>query len=123
MSGKELDCYSDELLGFAIACLFSGAVSKEEFRLWCVDMFSPGDIPDFFIELAQFDGEIFQIYKTIGHVPCWEHTESEEYAIYGIAVKRGRAPSDMPVTHEAALQALEECSSVAWLFRRVFGGL
>lgn len=67
-----------------------------------------------------FDDALFKIYQPIGYVPHWEHTRGDEAALYGIAVTRGAAPFDMPITPSAALAARGKAPQISSRFRREF---
>lgn len=115
--------YSDELLAFVITCLFCDAISKEEFRDWCARALSLNGAPGFLYDLMEFDDDIFKIFKVVGHVPVWKHTEEDEYALYGVAVRRGVKPYDMPLSNDKAVAALEKSPSVGLLFCEVFDSI
>lgn len=117
---KVAGSYSDELLAFVITCLFCGAIKKQEFNSWCVQAVLLSNAPGFLYDLIEFRDEIFKIYKVIGYVPYWEHSDSDEYALYGIAVRRGFEPYDMPVSRDEALANLDTSPEVKSLFVEVF---
>lgn len=117
---NEADCYSDELIGFVITCLFCGAIKKEEFNTWCAQAVLLLDAPEYLHDLMTFDDEIFKIYKVVGYVPHWEHSDDDEHALYGIAILRGFAPYDMPLTATDALGQLDKSSDIKKIFKRVF---
>ncbi|MCQ3032004.1 hypothetical protein NLO88_15195 [Pseudomonas syringae] len=117
---NEAGCYSDQLMAFVITCLFCGALSKEEFNTWCAQAVSLREAPEYLYDLMTFDEAIFRVYKVIGYVPLWAHSESDEHALYGIAVLRGLNPCDMPLTASKALGQLEASTNIKELFNRVF---
>lgn len=120
MSLSGTSCFSDELMAFVITCLFCGAISRDELNLWCVQALSLNDAPVFLYDLMDFHDEIFKVYKVIGYVPHWEHSENDENALYGIAVRRGFEPYDMPLTPNEALACLEASPDIERLFDKVF---
>lgn len=120
MSLSETSCYNDELMAFVITCLFCGAISKDELNLWCAQALSLNDAPVFLYDLMDFHDEIFKIFKVIGYVPHWEHAEDDEHALYGIAIRRGFEPYDMPLTPDEALACLEASPDIERLFGQVF---
>ncbi|MFB3304713.1 hypothetical protein [Pseudomonas sp. AMR01] len=120
MNFKVTGYYSDELFAFVLACLFCGAIEKHEFNAWCAQAVSLSEAPDFLFDLMCFNDEIFKIYKVIGYVPHWEHSDAYEYALYGIAVRRGFEPYDMPVSPDEALANLDALPEVKSLFVEVF---
>ncbi|NNA70115.1 hypothetical protein AO268_26540 [Pseudomonas sp. ICMP 8385] len=107
-------------MAFVITCLFCGAISKEELNTWCAQALSLNKAPIFLYDLMDFHDEIFKVYKIIGYVPHWEHSEGDEYALYGIAVRRGFKPYDMPLTPSEALAHLEASPDIEGVFREVF---
>lgn len=120
MSLGETSCFSDELMAFVITCLFCGAISRDELNLWCAQALSLNSAPFFLYDLMDFHDEIFKVYKVIGYVPYWEHTEDDEHALYGIAVRRGFTPYDMPLTSDEARACLEASPGIERLFGQVF---
>lgn len=78
---EKTDRYSDELLGFVIACLFCEAISRSEFQSWCLELLGLEETPSFLYDLIEFDEPAFKIYKVIGYVPSWRHSKNEEYAL------------------------------------------
>lgn len=120
MSLSETSCFSDELMAFVITCLFCGAIRKDELNLWCAQALSLNNAPVFLYDLMDFHDEIFKVYKVIGYVPHWEHAEDDENALYGIAVRRGFEPYDMPLAPDEALACLEASPDIERLFGQVF---
>lgn len=120
MSLSETGCFSDELMAFVITCLFCGAISRDELNTWCAQVLSLDNAPVFLYDLMDFHDEIFKIYQVIGYVPHWEHAKDDEYALYGIAVRRGFEPYDMPLTPDKALACLEVRPDIQRLFGKVF---
>ena len=116
----KVDGFNDGLLAFVIACLLCTAISKDELNIWCAQALSLNNAPSYLYDLMSFQDEIFKVYKVIGYVPHWEHSDSDEYALYGIAVRRGFKTYDMPITTREALTHLEACPRVENLFREVF---
>lgn len=120
MNLSENGHFSDELMAFVITCLFCGAISRDEFNLWCAQALELNNVPVFLYDLIDFHDEIFKVYKVIGYVPHWEHAEEDEHALYGVAVRRGFAPYDMPLTSDEALACLEASPNIEQLFGQVF---
>lgn len=67
-----------------------------------------------------FNDEIFKIYTVIGYVPHWRHSESDEYALYGIGIRRGIETYGMPITPRKALAHLEASPHIESIFGKVF---
>lgn len=53
-------------------------------------------------------------------MPHWEHAKEDEYALYGIAIRRGFEPYDMPLAPDKALAYLEARPDIERLFVQVF---
>ncbi|MEE1887411.1 hypothetical protein [Pseudomonas carassii] len=107
-------------MAFVITCLICGAISKEELNFWCAGALSLDKVPVYICDLMGFQDEVFKVYKIIGFVPYWEHSDVDEYALYGIAVRRGFEPYDMPLTPSEALAHLEASPDIENSFREVF---
>ncbi|WP_325101002.1 MULTISPECIES: hypothetical protein [unclassified Pseudomonas] len=120
MNGIDLHGFNDELLAFVITCLFCSAISRDELNIWSAQALALNNAPSYLYDLMDFQDEIFKIYKVTGYVPHWEHAEGDEYALYGIAARRGFKPYDMPVTTNEALIHLEASPRIENLFREVF---
>jgi hypothetical protein len=116
----ELSDYSDELMAFVINCLFCSAISREEFNIWCAQALLLNNAPAFLYDLMGFHDELFKIYNVMGYVPNWEHAEDEEYALYGIAVRRGFKPYDIPLSPDEAVAFLQAFPDIEKLFLKVF---
>ncbi len=112
--------FSDELMAFVVTCLFCGAISRDELNTWCAQALSLDNAPVFLYDLMDFHEEIFKIFQVIGYVPHWEHAEDDEYALYGIAVRRGFEPYNMSLTPNKALAYLEATPDIEKLFCQVF---
>lgn len=67
-----------------------------------------------------FTGAISGIYKPLGFVPSWKHTESDTVALYGIAMLRGRTRYEWPVDANTALDAITNRPDIATRFRETF---
>ena len=104
---NESGYFSDELMAFVLTCLFCETISRDEFNAWCAQASSLNAAPAFLYDLMDF-------------VPCWEHEKNDEYALYGIAVRRGFEPFDMPVTPSEALDSLKASPNIELLFGQVF---
>jgi len=117
---NESGYFSDELMAFVLTCLFCEAISRDEFNAWCAQASSLNAAPAFLYDLMGFHDEIFKVYRVVGYVPCWEHEKNDEYALYGIAVRRGFESFDMPVTPSEALDSLKVSPKIELLFGQVF---
>ncbi|NNA52697.1 hypothetical protein [Pseudomonas lactis] len=117
---EKTDRYSDELLGFVIACLFCEAISRSEFQSWCLELLGLEETPSLLYDLIEFDEPAFKIYKVIGYVPNWRHSKNEEYALYGVALLRGTVPYDMPLSAAEMLGELTRLPAIQSMYRKVF---
>lgn len=67
-----------------------------------------------------FNDELFKVYKVFSHVPHWRHSETDEYALYGISIRRGNDPYDIPITPRQALADLEASPDIERIHRKFF---
>jgi hypothetical protein len=114
---------NDETIGFVLLCVFCCAITREELTDWCyhvVGELETGAAPAYLFDLAEFDGALAGVFRTIGFAPGWECSNADEAAIYGIAATRGAQPFDWPVDREAALAALAQNAAIEARFRQVF---
>jgi hypothetical protein len=77
-------------------------------------------LPPYIFDLATFDDVPAEIFRVIGFVPHWEHTEDDDAALFGIAVKRNRQRSEWPVPPGVALQKLAANPGLDQRFRETF---
>ena len=97
-------------IGFVTSCLFAQALDISEFQKWVAHVLETETTPTpgYLIELSEFSGPLYQIYKAIGFVPHWPYSEDERLALFGIAFKRGRQPFDCPLDRPTAAQKLKQ---------------
>ena len=109
-------------LGFALSCLFSQAITMNEFKQWLdiVLMDTPTDeLPNYFFDLI--DGDVFDIFKNMSYVPHDNLSRYEEYAVEGIAyIRKVRPLIDMVVKEEKALKALQNNPQILERFKKFF---
>lgn len=112
---------SDEI-GFVIPCLFSGSLTREEFKLWIYSVIEKYDnLPIYIYELADFNDSLFKITKVIGFVPHWPFSDKARFALSGLAHKRGfEFKDDSRLTKEQSLKILKRYPEVEERFRRTF---
>jgi hypothetical protein len=114
---------NSETIGFVIAAVFCAAISKEELRGWAVSVIGANEVdavPQYVFELADFNERLPQLFKIVGFVPHWTHTEDENLALHGIAFKRKREVYNPPVPAEVALAKLQQNPHVETRFRKTF---
>ena len=58
--------------------------------------------------------------KLYGLTPHWRHSEADEYALYGISIRRGNEPYGIPITPRQALADLEASPDIERIHRKVF---
>ncbi|WP_223202949.1 hypothetical protein [Stenotrophomonas sp. 169] len=114
------DIYSDERLGFVIACLLSQAITIDEFNDWAGRALLLEGAPNFLVDLADFHEAPFKVYRVIGYVPDWTLERSVEHAIIGIAVSRGIIPFEMPISRDEALESIRSNKLVCDMFSMEF---
>lgn len=115
---------SDDL-GFVIDCLYSHAITMDEFNEWITRLTADhDDLPLFVFDLIDFTDEDrlklshWQTYG--GFVPYWQATESETAALVGIGVRRfGEVESDF-CTRDEALVSLSRHPTIVDRFHETF---
>lgn len=119
MKGFDRDDSSE--LGFAVSCLFYGAITMSEFKQWVLSAIErTSEPPMVLIDLLDFSGPLAKIYEPIGFVPHWPFAESAKTALVGIAFRRGTAPVDGPLTSTEAEASLNRFPQVESRFREMF---
>ena len=71
-----------EDLAFALACLFSQAISLNEFKIWIVkviEQLSYEETPLYLFKLLDFNESLFNIYNVVGFTPDEELKLIEQY--------------------------------------------
>ena len=109
-------------LGFALSCLFSQAITMNEFKQWLeiVLMDIPTDeLPNYFFDLI--DEDVFDIFKNMSYVPHSSLSRYEKYALEGIAyIRKVRSLTDMLAKEETALKALQNNPQILERFKQFF---
>ena len=110
-------------LGFALSCLFSQAITMDEFKQWLeiVLMDTPTDeLPNYFF-FDLIDGDVFDIFKNMSYVPHSSLSRYEKYALEGIAyIRKVRPLTDMLAKEETALKALQNNPQILERFKKFF---
>ena len=111
-------------LGFALSCLFSQAITMDEFKQWLniVLMDTPtDDLPNYFFDLIDFNQAKFHLDNVIGFSPSNDLSRYEKYAVEGIAyIRKVRSLIDMSVKEETALKALQNNPQILERFKKFF---
>lgn len=106
-------------LGFVLAALMIGAISKEELRAWADYAIARLDEPPAWLfDLSFFDAPAFHAYKIVGFVP--DEQEENYDALAGIAVSRGRTIDETRLNPEKALQAMKDAPETVERFSATF---
>lgn len=81
---------SDDL-GFAVTCLFTRAITQDEFTAWVYWAIehAENDLPGFFFELDDFGPFLKDIYAAIGFAPSSGLSDCERDALAAIGYRRG----------------------------------
>ncbi|MGL5388710.1 MAG: hypothetical protein ACRC2A_20025 [Enterobacterales bacterium] len=117
-----LNKYSYDVIGFVIACLYSGAITDDDLKKWSENVIRDNDVsetPDYIFELVDFDGDRLNILNLIGFPFEWKASKSQRNALYGIALKRGEDLGD-DCTQSVAMKSLEKHPEVENRFRETF---
>lgn len=114
---------NSDIIGFVTKSLSYLAINRAEVSEWAIKMVAENDInelPNYLIDLMDFNDESPDLFKIIGFVPVWKHNKDQLKALYGIAIKRGKSLSDIDITANEALTALEKYSEIEERFRNTF---
>lgn len=120
ITGLSKDSY--DVIGFVIACLYSGAITDDDLKKWSENVIRDNDvseIPDYIFELVYFDGDRLNILNLIGFPFEWKTNKSQRNALYGIALKRGEDLGD-DCSQSVAMKSLEKHPEVELRFRETF---
>jgi hypothetical protein len=114
---------SSETIGFVLTSLLCTAIDLDELKEWCsftVGELDAGAAPGYLFDLMDYDGKLAGIYKPLGFVPSWKHTDDDTHALYGIALKRGKTRYEWPVDPSVAISALARKPGIEARFRSTF---
>ncbi|MFU2090578.1 hypothetical protein ACU6T4_11620 [Avibacterium paragallinarum] len=110
-------------IGFAKSSLISEAITLDEFNEWVIfiiDNYPVDELPIYLFDLVDFQGYLCDLIGIIGFTPNSELNESENNALYGIAIKRFGNIIDCPISYDCALNALNNNPHVLTKFREIF---
>lgn len=94
-------------IGFVVSALMTGAIDSTEVGGWAQHVLSTSQhCPPWIIDLLDFQQAAFHIYRVIGFTPSSGLTPSQERALAGIALLRGREIDTAVVSSAAAKTAL-----------------
>lgn len=111
-----------DILGFVIASLFCGAIGDDNLKEWAAGIVRGNDVDDipyYIFELVDFNAKRTDLYDIIGFSFDWKSTKSQNNALYGIALKRGKVLGE-ECPPKAALQVLEKHPEIEQRFRETF---
>lgn len=115
-------------IAFTEACLMSGAVTQDEFRVWLYHVIeNHDDIPTYIFDLIDLE-DMREIFRggngPIGFYPISDFNDEESNAITGIAYKRGyydrELDYDVYIDRSEALEALDKNPQIERRFREMF---
>lgn len=94
-------------IGFVVSALMTGAIDSPEVGGWAEHVLSTSlHYPPWIIDLLDFQEAAFHIYRVIGFAPSSCLTSSQDRALAGIALLRGREIDTTVVSVAAAKRAL-----------------
>lgn len=125
MQSYKVDKDNSADLGFVYSCRLSGAISREEFKMWVywVIEHSKEELPPFFFFLDEVTFFSNEFYETVGFIPETDLNEDEESAIDGIAYLRGghdEKKYDPRIERDEAITALNKNPVIETRFREMF---
>jgi len=109
-----------EDIGFAISCMYSQAITLDEFKSWIDYVILNSkleDLPSYIWEIVDWDGK-YNVSKYIGFTPCGIEGRLSD-ALTGIAIKRNMDIFE-PVSKKKALDALRKNPNLVKKFKDFF---
>jgi identified by metaGeneAnnotator len=109
-----------EDIGFAISCMYSQAITLDEFKSWIDYVILNSkleDLPSYIWEIVDWDGK-YNIYEYIGFTPYGIEGRLSD-ALTGIAIKRNMDIFE-PVSKKKALDALRKNPNLVKKFKDFF---
>ena len=109
-----------EDIGFAISCMYSQAITLDEFKSWIDYVILNSkveDLPSYIWEIVDWDGK-YNISKYIDFTPCGIEGRLSD-ALTGIAIKRNMDIFE-PVSKKKALDALRKNPNLVKKFKDSF---
>lgn len=82
MSAEGLTREDGKVIGFVVSCLYSCAITRDEFQQWLlyvIDKNEVDDLPLYIFDLLDFNAPLFLIDKVIGFVTGWEGEYAKIY--------------------------------------------
>lgn len=109
-----------EDIGFAISCMYSQAITLDEFKSWIDYVILNSkveDLPSYIWEIVDWDGK-YNISKYIGFTPCGIEGRLSD-ALTGIAIKRNMDIFES-ISKKKALDALRKNPNLVKKFKDFF---
>ena len=109
-----------EDIGFAISCMYSQAITLDEFKSWIDYVILNSkveDLPSYIWEIVDWDGK-YNISKYIGFTPCGIEGRLSD-ALTGIAIKRNMDIFET-ISKKKALDALRKNPNLVKKFKDFF---
>ena len=107
-------------IGFALWCLASEAISKEEFSEWILHVIEVvPDPPLYIFDLLDSSGYLTDINKSIPFTPSAGLSDHQVSAISGIALTRGVSPFE-EVDEKQCMKAMRKETAVVEQFSQLF---
>ncbi|MBP7867409.1 MAG: hypothetical protein KA419_15865 [Acidobacteria bacterium] len=108
-------------LGFAVACLFHGAITLNEFHRWVESVLvMSSEVSPLLVDLLDFNGPMTRIFKVIGFVPDWPFPIEAKAALLAIAYQRGTPPEDCKISSTEAEEIRNRFPQVETRFKEMF---
>jgi|KBSMisStaDraftv2_1062788.scaffolds.fasta_scaffold1918469_2 hypothetical protein len=118
MSGLTRD--DSSTIGFVLACYLAGAIDTAELQEWAEQVMATSeDYPGYIVDLREFSGPKAHVFRLVGFTPSPELTETDYFALSGIAFRRGVRQSDGP-GEATARSALGQRPLILATFLRLF---
>ncbi|KGQ67894.1 hypothetical protein ACLRAA_06205 [Gallibacterium anatis] len=110
-------------IGFVKSTLIAEAITLKEFNNWVIFIINNhpiDELPIYIFDLIDFKGYLCDLTNIIGFVPYSGLNDNENYALYGIALKRFGKIVDCPISYQCALDALNNNPQVLIRFKETF---
>lgn len=118
MSGLTRD--DSSTIGFVLACYLAGAIDITELHEWAERvMVTSAEYPGYIVNLREFSGPKAHVFRLVEFTPSPGLTETDYFALSGIAFRRGVQQLDGPGA-ATAMSALGQRPLILATFLRLF---
>ena len=118
---KGFDRKDSSELGFAVSCLFYGAITLNEFHRWVENVLErSSEVSTLLVDLLEFDGPLAKIFNIIGFTPDWSFEQDAKVVLVAIAYRRGMPPLECKMSSEHAEEQRTRFPQVEDQFREMF---